>query len=103
MAEAMSPWRKEDSETEYNTVTEEEDAGKLVIQRQRGAYIAISSVFDYIYRPRKYEDMCLYDWIRLSRKKCMNSKNTDGEDEPGADSDELDVINAKEKDTDIGI
>ncbi|TDL14713.1 hypothetical protein BD410DRAFT_703417, partial [Rickenella mellea] len=62
--EAMKPWHPDNNDnivgfTDKVTVRKSED----------GNYIGISPVFDYIYRPKIYEDVNLYDWIRLSRKK----------------------------------
>lgn len=33
--------------------------------------VAISPVIDYMYRPVEFENMCVYDWIRMSVKKRM--------------------------------
>ncbi|TFK53512.1 hypothetical protein OE88DRAFT_1626501, partial [Heliocybe sulcata] len=37
-------------------------------------YIMYSVVMDYIYRPNEYENICLYDWVRLSRKSHITRK-----------------------------
>ncbi|TDL21768.1 hypothetical protein BD410DRAFT_723883, partial [Rickenella mellea] len=67
--EAMRPWHPDNNDnivgfTDKVTVRKSED----------GKYIGISPVFDYIYRPKIYEDVNLYDWIRRSRKKAMSKK-----------------------------
>ncbi|TDL13583.1 hypothetical protein BD410DRAFT_683498, partial [Rickenella mellea] len=66
--EAMKPWETESSESYENTDE------KLVLLKSQGQYIGISPVFDYIYRPKIYEHVTLYDWFRLSRKKSISQK-----------------------------
>ncbi|KAI0769475.1 hypothetical protein BC629DRAFT_1270112, partial [Irpex lacteus] len=39
--------------------------------------VGISPVLDYMYRPRKYENVSLYDWIRFSNKTKPDKKSTD--------------------------
>ncbi|KAI0083211.1 hypothetical protein BDY19DRAFT_900609, partial [Irpex rosettiformis] len=36
-------------------------------------FVGISPVLDYVYRPRKYENICLYDWIRTFNKSKFNN------------------------------
>ena len=48
-----------------------EDGGqnpeRVVIKKVHGRYIGSTCVDDYKFRPKIYESMCLYDWIRLAR------------------------------------
>ncbi|KAI0760867.1 hypothetical protein BC629DRAFT_1245532, partial [Irpex lacteus] len=37
--------------------------------------VGISPVLDYMYRPRKYENVSLYDWIRFSNKTKLDKKS----------------------------
>ncbi|RPD52046.1 hypothetical protein L227DRAFT_515403, partial [Lentinus tigrinus ALCF2SS1-6] len=34
--------------------------------------VPLSPVLDYMWRPAEYEDICVYDWIRLNHKKSMS-------------------------------
>src|SRR5580700_4563390 len=40
----------------------------VVLGKSEHRYIALSKTHDYIFRPVVYEDINLYDWIRLSNK-----------------------------------
>ncbi|KAH7903741.1 hypothetical protein BJ138DRAFT_1138679 [Hygrophoropsis aurantiaca] len=40
----------------------------LVLRRIKGSVVGTSPVFDYVFRPLEFENMCLYDWVRLSDK-----------------------------------
>ena len=53
-----------------NALKKENDTstGKSTVSKNQGKFITLSIVEDYIYRPPKYEDMCLYDWIRRYKK-----------------------------------
>jgi len=56
----------------------------IVMIKNQGSIIGISSIDDYIYRPEKYKDICLYEWIRLYEKQkikkstLLKSNNSDG-------------------------
>lgn len=41
---------------------------KTPIQKNQNKYITVSVVQDYMYRPPKYSDMCLYDWFVKYKK-----------------------------------
>jgi hypothetical protein len=41
---------------------------KVMIRKRGKGVVAISSVYDYIYRPSELDHICLYDWIHLSKK-----------------------------------
>ncbi|TDL13768.1 hypothetical protein BD410DRAFT_678995, partial [Rickenella mellea] len=60
--EAMKPW-----ETDLPDLFVNPDE-KLVLSKLQEKYIGISPVFDYVYRPKIFENVTLYDWFRLSRK-----------------------------------
>jgi hypothetical protein len=50
---------------------------KLVLQRNKDRYVGIAAVYDYIYRPKIYNETTLYEWIQMARrvkKKQTNSK-----------------------------
>src|SRR6202020_259932 len=69
---------------------------KVVLQKSQNGYVGLTSVYDYIYRPNKYNDICLYEWIQLARRVKI-PKPTDKHDNVESD-DELDMI---EPNTDI--
>jgi hypothetical protein len=41
----------------------------VMITKKKNTLSAFSPIYDYIYRAPKYNDICLYDWVRLSTKK----------------------------------
>ncbi|KAH7906140.1 hypothetical protein BJ138DRAFT_1016688, partial [Hygrophoropsis aurantiaca] len=41
----------------------------IILHRSKGSVIGTSPVFDYIFRPMAFENMTLYDWVRLSEKQ----------------------------------
>ncbi|KAI0091810.1 hypothetical protein BDY19DRAFT_885194, partial [Irpex rosettiformis] len=41
---------------------------KFALGKNLRGIVGLSPVHDYMYRPEKYKDICLYDWIRLARK-----------------------------------
>ena len=83
--------------------TNNEPEQKMVISKNGEDYIAISSVYDYVYRPPHHRDMCLYDWILRYRKvKCKKSQP---KDEVWADvdlntPDEIDALDSDHADID---
>jgi len=57
--------------TDLNNISD-----KVVISKAKGSLIALSKINDYIYRPTIYEDVNLYDWIRLARKEKIYKQTT---------------------------
>ncbi|KAI0083192.1 hypothetical protein BDY19DRAFT_866458, partial [Irpex rosettiformis] len=51
------------------------DEPSVVITKNKKGFVAISPILDYTLRPQKYEHVNLYDWIRLSNKIKITSKN----------------------------
>ncbi|EKM53166.1 uncharacterized protein PHACADRAFT_54985, partial [Phanerochaete carnosa HHB-10118-sp] len=45
---------------------------KIVIANNGGKVIGVNTVMDYMYRPEKYESLCLYDWVRRLVKGKMS-------------------------------
>ena len=81
---------------------------KVVLNKNRRKFVALSNVLDYIYRPKVFGSVNLYDWIRCANKRCKSSKkrNEDkiqddmaddaDDDANNTDSeDELDIIGDK--------
>jgi hypothetical protein len=46
------------------------------LEKNDDEYVPLSSVDDYIYRPEKYANVSLYDWIRLAVKYKVNKKRS---------------------------
>ena len=44
------------------------DDDQVMLNKQQDELVGISKVDDYIYQPLKCTNMCLHDWVRLSRK-----------------------------------
>jgi hypothetical protein len=79
---------------------------KVVLNKNQGEYVGLSSVQDYMHRPFIYSDFNLYDWIRWSKKskgtktqllKCDDIKEDSSANEYDKeivdnDLDELDII-----------
>ena len=79
--ETLKFWRSE--EDLEKTLPE-----KIVIQKNNGKYVGFSSVHDYMYRPKLYENKTLYEWIQMaSRVKISKKHKLDDEFD-----DELDII-----------
>jgi hypothetical protein len=69
----------------------------VVINKNRGRLVGLSKISDYIYRPTSCENVCLYDWVRLSKKsrihRSIRKKVGDPVDDPEFDEsdDELNI------------
>ena len=56
---------------------------KVVIRKSGDKYIGFSSVYNYIYRPKEFEHILLYEWIqivtrvRLPKKYQIDDKSED--------------------------
>ncbi|KAF8125103.1 hypothetical protein EV363DRAFT_1176404, partial [Boletus edulis] len=64
-----------------NLLDTEEDP--LILSRFKNIIIGVSVVFDYMYRPKEHDHLCLYDWIRQYEcvsmsKKSKNALSLDG-------------------------
>lgn len=55
------------------------DDDKVMLNKQQDKLVGISKVDDYIYRPVECSDMCLYDWVRLSRKSKKQHRRTESD------------------------
>ncbi|KAH9913655.1 uncharacterized protein B0H18DRAFT_856268, partial [Fomitopsis serialis] len=64
--EVMKAWTEE--ETVYNP---NEKPVKVVIGKSKQNFVGISQQMDYVHRPSKYENVSLYDWVRLGEKQTM--------------------------------
>ena len=69
-------WRNyvKEAKNAWKTEVEEDTAAKIMLQKNRSQYIGVSKVDDYIYCPAIYNDVYLYDWIRLSEKSKRSTK-----------------------------
>jgi hypothetical protein len=63
-------WRNfvQEAQSVWKTPKEGEQLTKVVLNKNLGKYVGLSSVQDYIYRPFIYNDFNLYDWIKQSKK-----------------------------------
>ena len=48
---------------------------KVLLNKNKEKYVALSKVHDYIYRPSVFGSITLYDWIRCANKKRKASKH----------------------------
>ncbi|TFY68551.1 hypothetical protein EVJ58_g955 [Rhodofomes roseus] len=64
--EVMKAWTEED--ILYNL---DQNPVKVVIGKSKDSFVGISQQMDYIHRPKKYDHVSLYDWIRLAEKQTM--------------------------------
>ena len=46
-----------------------------MLNKSKGKFVAISKVYDYIYRPSVFGTMNLYDWIRCANKRKKSSRH----------------------------
>ena len=53
---------------------------KVVLNKSKGKFVALSKVYDYIYRPSAFGPVNLYDWIQCSNKKRKSSSKSYKED-----------------------
>ena len=62
----------------FSTSLEEIDniPEKVVLNRSKGKFVALSNVHDYIYRPSAFGSINLFDWIRCANKKRKASKQS---------------------------
>jgi predicted transcriptional regulator YheO len=69
--EVKAAWKPDVDEPESDSISlhiKDDDDQKIVLTKDSKGIVGISSVLDYIYRPQKYSEVTLYDWIRLGRK-----------------------------------
>ncbi|KAI0083285.1 hypothetical protein BDY19DRAFT_862269, partial [Irpex rosettiformis] len=50
---------------------------KPYVNENKNGFVGISPVLDYIYRPQKYENISLYNWIRTMNKTKINTSSTE--------------------------
>ncbi len=48
---------------------------KVMLNKCKGKFVAMSKVYDYIYRPSVFGSVNLYNWIRCANKQRKSSKN----------------------------
>jgi len=83
----LNSWQSENSEIDQHPQ-------RLIVQKAKGVYVGVSSVYDYQYRPEIYEDIPLYDWIRKAKRvKIPIDKQFD----LTSGDDELDLIDSESK------
>ena len=70
--EVLNAWPEERSSDGLADIHQISD--KVVINKNEGKIVGLSKVNDYVYRPKIYENVTLYDWIRLYEKTTKKSK-----------------------------
>ena len=79
--EVMNVWK-----LDYNEENNSEIPEKILLQKKNNMYVGVSSVCDYIYRPKNFENTTLYEWIQMAKRVKIKPIPTyhvvsDGEDE----------------------
>jgi hypothetical protein len=77
---------------------------KVVMNKSRGKFVALSNVHDYIYRPKVFGSVNLYDWIRCANKRHKSSKKRNEDklqDDIAEDADDHGNITDSEDELDI--
>jgi hypothetical protein len=59
-----------------------------VIEKKNDEYVPVSTVDDYVYRPEKYADVSLYDWIQLAVKYTVDKRKGSNIEDDGVDNNE---------------
>ena len=65
--EARKPFNKEENDRSDDKVT---------LIKRHGRIIGLSPIYDYIFRPSELQDLTLYDWVRLCKRKKVNKSNS---------------------------
>jgi len=86
--ETRKPWEEQH---------EIENPEKVIVNKNSGKFIGVSSVQDYIYRPSSCENINLYNWIRLAKKERKNKRANDNIDSTD-ESDNEDLTKTVESD-----
>ena len=81
---------KRDNEEVIEVDGKVEDEEKIMIMKSKSNLVGYSSKLDYIYRPKMYENVCLYDWMRLHDKiyKPASKKTYEGTEQTVESSDD---------------
>jgi Helitron helicase-like domain at N-terminus/PIF1-like helicase len=81
--EVMLAWHSINDEEDVNMSSE-----KVVLLKAKNKYVGISSVYDYIYRPKEHSERNLYEWIQMAKRvkkkfdrNQMHNIISEGEDE----------------------
>ncbi|KAI5823010.1 hypothetical protein K523DRAFT_255966, partial [Schizophyllum commune Tattone D] len=66
---------------------------RLILKKEQGQFIGTSIVDDYMYRPRKYENYCLFEWVQCAKKtkRTANQMKAFLESKANDDADGFDV------------
>lgn len=62
---------------EHNEEPQTTHDDKVMIAKNQNGIVAISPVLDYVYRPKKYEQVSLYNWISMSYKTKFSKSTSD--------------------------
>jgi len=82
--EVLKSWRSDED-------LQKLEPEKVVVHKtQAGEYIGFSSIHDYIYRPKIYEDKTLYEWTQMASRVKVSKKSQ--KHDTNIDDDELDLF-----------
>src|ERR1700677_4011905 len=59
--EVLKSWTTDDSHMELHPE-------KVVLQKAKGVFVGVSTVYDYMYRPAIYEHVNLYEWCQMAKR-----------------------------------
>src|SRR6202453_852061 len=59
--EVLKSWTTDDSQIELHPE-------KIVLQKAKGVFVGVSTVYDYMYRPAIYEHVNLYEWCQMAKR-----------------------------------
>src|ERR1700683_3714516 len=76
----------------------------VVIGKKGNEYVPVSAVDHYIYRPEKYADVSLYDWMCLAVKYKVNKKRSNITNDNEEDSEpDVQVEDLKDESANINV
>ncbi|KZT22535.1 hypothetical protein NEOLEDRAFT_1025068, partial [Neolentinus lepideus HHB14362 ss-1] len=107
VSEVMKSWDSNDLQTSADNMRTK-TADKVMIWKTKEGYTPYSVVMDYTHCSKEYENVNLYDWIRLSHKKVIPKKKKQNIPDPDTSDDGIDIdytnqeVNANHKyDSDV--
>jgi hypothetical protein len=90
VTEVLNAWK----DTDDAEVSSKE---KITVHKNKNKYVGVSPVFDYMHRPKRFNDKTLYEWIQMAKRVKKKIKVDDNFDINDS-LDELDLLNSDQKD-----
>ena len=104
VAHVINAFKSEDEENQsHEDAYDSKITNKVMLMRSRSDIVAYSATLDYIYRPQIFNDVNLYDWIRVNDKTVKPKQRTriiEEEQDPTLSDDELQDYDNYEEDED---